>query len=242
VSALPAYHDLIDQANAAHADAEAAAATAIGHALRAGELLTRAKAATPHGQWAAVLAARFKGSERTARLYMQIHRNRGAIEERLQRGNALPIREAARLLADSRGPEAVRPPARNELQASDHPDVLAVTPPPGHMPWGPSPDGWWFWITPSTCDGFFYLTRGYSDPKVEDGPMFVEGLTKPARPAGIEYALRVLYRSDGIVWGAKESEPALYNVWLFNNEDDSHLFQNTGDRRLLVGGHRRAAP
>jgi hypothetical protein len=43
--------DLPARINAAHADCAKAMSSAIGHAIRAGELLLRAKAGVGHGQW-----------------------------------------------------------------------------------------------------------------------------------------------------------------------------------------------
>jgi len=69
---------------------------AIGHAIRCGELLIDAKAQVRHGEWSSWLAEHFAGSERTARGYMRLARNR-------QRVADMPsIREALAELAEHR--------------------------------------------------------------------------------------------------------------------------------------------
>ena len=77
--------------------AEQAWSDAVGHAIRAGELLIAAKRRVPHGGWGQWVKANFPGSERTAQNYMRLARNP-------QRVADLPsIRDAvARLTAPKR--------------------------------------------------------------------------------------------------------------------------------------------
>lgn len=55
--------------------AEASLRDALGHALRAGELLIEAKGKVKHGEWLRWLEANFPGSERTAQGYMKLAAN-----------------------------------------------------------------------------------------------------------------------------------------------------------------------
>jgi hypothetical protein len=74
--------------------AERAWQDGVGHAIRAGELLLKAKAQVKHGEWLPWLEANFPGSERSARNYMRLAANR-------QRVADLPtIREAVAALAE----------------------------------------------------------------------------------------------------------------------------------------------
>ena len=63
---------LKDQINEEHKACTEAAQKGIQHALNAGRLLLDAKAQCEHGTWGKWLGDNFDGSDRTARLYMQI--------------------------------------------------------------------------------------------------------------------------------------------------------------------------
>jgi len=54
---------------------------AVAHAIRCGELLTRAKAQVSHGEWAGWLEANFRASARTASAYMRLHANRQRVAD-----------------------------------------------------------------------------------------------------------------------------------------------------------------
>ena len=71
----PALLALAADVNAAHRACEAATRTAVAHALGAGRLLLRAKAALPHGAWLPWLRAHVACAERTAQLYMRLARD-----------------------------------------------------------------------------------------------------------------------------------------------------------------------
>ena len=91
--------DLARQINQAHRQCERAAQSAVGHAVRCGELLLQAKAAVPHGEWLPWLAANCECSERTAQTYMRIARELPKLDpSKAQRVADLPLREVARLL------------------------------------------------------------------------------------------------------------------------------------------------
>lgn len=92
--------DLIRQINEAHSNCERAAQSAVGHAVRCGELLLQAKAAVPHGEWLVWLAENTQVNERTAQLYMRLARELPKLDpSKAQRVADLPLREALRLIA-----------------------------------------------------------------------------------------------------------------------------------------------
>lgn len=70
---------LASRINEEHRRCEDAVGAALGHAINAGELLTRARAAVPHGSWGAWLEENFEGSARTAQAYMRVYRRRDEI-------------------------------------------------------------------------------------------------------------------------------------------------------------------
>jgi hypothetical protein len=76
------------------------------HAMAAGDLLTEAKAIIRHGDWLPWLKANCEVSERTARLYMRLARNRSEIEAKTATVADLNLRGALALIS---------PPADNSL-------------------------------------------------------------------------------------------------------------------------------
>ena len=77
--------------NEAHSACCKAAGDALSHAMRCGDLLAEAKATCGHGTWQAWLAENFTGSQRTARVYMQLAASRGAIDSKRQGSAVLGI-------------------------------------------------------------------------------------------------------------------------------------------------------
>ncbi len=94
-------NSIASRINEAHRACEEAAASAVGHAIRAGELLIEAKAEAGHGNWLPWLEQNFEGSEDTAQVYMKLAR----------RKDELPNTEHARDLTSIRGAlRALEPP------------------------------------------------------------------------------------------------------------------------------------
>ena len=90
--------DLASKINTAHRLATEAMQAGLAHALEAGKLLVQAKTQVPFGTWTAWLAEHFDGSDRTARLYMQIARRWPEIQAKRQRDAILSLREAITLI------------------------------------------------------------------------------------------------------------------------------------------------
>jgi hypothetical protein len=91
--------NLADKINQEHAACERAARDVIKHAIRAGDLLTEAKAAVPHGQWLPWLREHFAGSPRIAQQYMQLA---GVSPNTREAVAHLPLREALAAIATRR--------------------------------------------------------------------------------------------------------------------------------------------
>lgn len=166
--------ELARRVNEAHGTAQRAARQALEHARRAGELLLEAKARVGHGQWGDWIRAHCDPSPRTVRLYMQIAREWHRIEA--GNGNALPIREAARLL---------RPTAKADAAAKGGPgDGVTV--------WSADVDGARVERFESEKHpGYAYLVR--FEP-VDDGFL----VDVPRRPTGHEWIAWSLQ-----MWGAE---------------------------------------
>jgi hypothetical protein len=93
--AAPVAATLADAIRTELAAAKDAAASAVDHACRAGELLIQAKESCSHGEWGAWLHENTEISERTARVYMQLARRwRKLPEAERQRVAVLPLRQA----------------------------------------------------------------------------------------------------------------------------------------------------
>lgn len=88
--------------------------TAIGHAIRAGELLIEAKELVPHGAWQRWLSEHFRGSERTAQGYMQLAR---APKPATVADSG--VRAALAALAAPRAPDDAEAPAEEDVEVVD---------------------------------------------------------------------------------------------------------------------------
>jgi phage N-6-adenine-methyltransferase len=98
----PPLSQLADRINASHRAYEAAATTALRHAVEAGRLLLQAKGALPHGDWLPWLSEHVDCSIRSAQLYMQLARESDAGSLNAQRVAHLALRDAAREVATPR--------------------------------------------------------------------------------------------------------------------------------------------
>src|SRR5215203_583705 len=101
----------------------------VEHGIRAGELLTRAKAERPHGTWLPWLSENFEGSERSAQVYMQMYRNRNEIRAKYAESADLSISGALKEIAshgDTTAPQrpADMPPDEFRVYLQAHEDGL----------------------------------------------------------------------------------------------------------------------
>ncbi len=82
-----------------HQAAKIAARKTLEHAIRAGDLLLKAKALVGHGHWGDWLNDHCEVSERTAQGYMRLARNQAALASKTQATADLTIDEALQALA-----------------------------------------------------------------------------------------------------------------------------------------------
>src|SRR5262245_21116834 len=78
--------------------------SAVEHAMATGDLLIEAKSQLDHGEWSPWLREHCEISERTARLYMRLAKNREAIET-YEDTASLTLNAAVRLLASPKKEE-----------------------------------------------------------------------------------------------------------------------------------------
>jgi len=90
---------LASEINAHHQAAEAALNRGLEEAHKCGELLLEAKAACQHGTWQKWLADNFRGSTRTAQVYMRLANHWAEIEAKSADSALLSIDGAVKLLA-----------------------------------------------------------------------------------------------------------------------------------------------
>jgi hypothetical protein len=108
--------ELAELINAEHRAFAGTFRRALEQAIRAGELLARAKEHHPHGTWQRWLEENFEGSVRTAQEYMRLYRHRHQIRANARDAAHLSIGEALSALASPRGEPArieVVEPERN---------------------------------------------------------------------------------------------------------------------------------
>ena len=220
---------LAGRIRAAHQAASTAAQTALGHALEAGRLLAEAREAVPHGGWGDYVAS-CGIADRTASLYMRLHRHRDRLEDR-QRVADLSVRQAARLLAE--------PKAKAEAAAVIEGSIIGEAPAwyrPGHRHAGTHPSGACFMVWPHPAGepwvhAFVLIPH---DPASPDSGGLLEGPKRGIR------ADRLLWlfdhkRGGGLPdmrdpswvigdpqpWTPEEiaAEPD-FNTWLFSSPDD----------------------
>ena len=103
ISKLP---QLATKANEAHQQFERLAGEALDHAQRAGQALTEAKAALPHGQFETWIQCNVKFSSRTARTYMRLAANWQVIIEKRFDCPKLSLRDAIELLTTPQNEDA----------------------------------------------------------------------------------------------------------------------------------------
>jgi hypothetical protein len=102
------------EAEYAHEDVAKALGRALERAMKAGDYLLAARKLAPPGQWEHYLALRTSISERTARVYCQLAKNRAVLEERQSSAarGYLSIAEALKILK-----ELVEPTVRQKKPA-----------------------------------------------------------------------------------------------------------------------------
>ncbi len=101
----PTLTQLAEEINQKHYEAEASLTAGLIHAVRAGELLTQAKAQCKHGDWIPWLEDNFVGSVRNAQAYMRVVDRREEIESKSAGLANLGFEEALQLTAEPKDEE-----------------------------------------------------------------------------------------------------------------------------------------
>ena len=91
--------DLAVKANEEHARCRATAGSAIEHARECGLLLIQAKSLCPHGKWQQWLADNFRGSRRSAQVYVRVAKRWSEITDKGAGSALFGIDQALRLSA-----------------------------------------------------------------------------------------------------------------------------------------------
>lgn len=121
---------LAEQINHQHSRAINAMRDALGHAVKAGEMLREAKSRCRHGQWLQWLNDQFDGSRRTAQRYMVLAENQGKIKDaaNASRVSYLSVNEAMRVIAQQTKTIAAVPTDRQDevIEATERGDRHAA--------------------------------------------------------------------------------------------------------------------
>jgi hypothetical protein len=100
---------LADEINAEHRAFVGTFRKTVEHGIRAGELLTEAKAQCPHGTWLEWLGGHFEGAPRTAQEYMQLYNRRDEIRAKTRDSAHLSVSGALKELAAPTRPDGIPP-------------------------------------------------------------------------------------------------------------------------------------
>lgn len=94
---------LADEINAEHRACDEALRAGLNHAVRAGELLIKAKAQVKHGEWGTWIRDNFEGSARSAQAYMKVAREVPNLEgAKAQRVALLSFRNVLKEISPSK--------------------------------------------------------------------------------------------------------------------------------------------
>lgn len=116
---------LATEINREHQAIEQALSSAVDHAIKAGELLTQAKASLPHGAWGVWLEENCTVSTRTANNYMRVARELPLLDDsNRQRVANLPLRDALSALAEPRQSQAKLPAPAPEPELSLNDNIM----------------------------------------------------------------------------------------------------------------------
>lgn len=220
---------LAGRIRAAHHAASTAAQTALGHALEAGRLLAEAREAVPHGGWGDYVAS-CGIADRTASLYMRLHRHRDRLEDR-QRVADLSVRQAARLLAEPKA-KAEAPPVVEGSIMGEAPAWYR----PGHRHAGTHPSGACFmvWPHPAGEPWVHVFVVIPHDPASPDSSGLLEGPKRGIRVDRLSWlfdfkrggGLPDMRDPSWVIGDPKAMTPEEiaaqpdFNTWLFRDEDD----------------------
>jgi hypothetical protein len=109
---------LAEEINAEHRAFVGTFQKTVEHGIRAGELLSTAKAECAHGTWLPWLEENFEGAARTAQEYMRLHNHRDEIRAKYADSAHLSIGAALKELAAPKdAPRPERPATLEEMES-----------------------------------------------------------------------------------------------------------------------------
>jgi hypothetical protein len=173
---------LAAEINAAHYACESALRTGLAYAVRAGELLSEARALCAHGEWLPWLREHFEGSERLARAYMRVAREFPRLEGQIGNGVAdLSFREALAALAAPK--ESTDEPTGTETESVRAAAELVAT----------IAESWW-----EMAEHTYEVTTG------EDAVSLEQWCTDVSTKSGLPFSVgeAVLHRAAWVAYGS----------------------------------------
>lgn len=135
ITVSPTVRSIMDKANRAHTELLGLATATLNKAIAVGELLSQARAVTPHGQWEAVVASCFEGSSRSARKYMQLaeHKQTLTDQAKMAPGGHFGIKEATSFLAEVTAKQRLTSPSeRQSVPLAPDAKLVSATPAEPH--------------------------------------------------------------------------------------------------------------
>lgn len=111
---------LIDRINEQHRECRKTAWSAVKHGIEAGELLNIAKQGLKHGEWEEWVGENFEGSVRTARVYMQLSKNKDELQRiNRQTSAGLSIDAALKAISTPRDDPKALPAPEGEMSFNE---------------------------------------------------------------------------------------------------------------------------
>jgi len=192
--------DISVEINTEHEIVVNACKSAVEHAIKAGELLVKAKSMVNHGQWITWLKDNFSFSERTAQAYMRLAREYPKLEaSNPQRVTDLSMREALNLLSKPNKSDSL------SLLRLDNACTLSTN----------LRDGRLIFISPSALHEGYYFVEA-----IDTDVWLAEGLRKPIKEEYVPVALDVLNVPPGILWSRDSDTPPIENpLWMKTDND-----------------------
>ncbi len=200
-------------ATAIHGEHEAAqrcASEAVAHAIRCGELLIEAKAALPHGDFGAWLAANVAFSGRTARGYMRLA---GMDEAKRQRVADMSLREAIASIAE----RPKRKATGYRIHFDQRPPTYALPLELGGSFSANTEDGRLISVNESAQHPGFWFVGAF-----DSGRGLIEGWTRPVHVDAVCVCLDVLRVSQDAYWFRDaKAGPIEAPLWSFKDQPET---------------------
>ena len=192
--------DISVEINTEHEIVVNACKSAVEHAIKAGDLLTKAKSMVNHGQWIPWLKDNFTFSERTAQAYMRLAREYPKLEaSNPQRVTDLSMREALCLLSNPN--KSISLPLLRLGNACKLSTNLR--------------DGRLIVISPSALhDGYYFVEA------LDGAGCLVEGLRRPIQEEYVPVFLDVLNIPNDTLWFRdSDAQPIENPIWMKTDND-----------------------